>query len=127
MSGSSEKRKPNRGREAEQPLSPSWTATYLFLIVSVAIALRIVVWLVTGGRGLVAAALAWATEPFVYVFNRYIGLPTFGVGQGRLELGSLLALILLLGTAAGVWILTNKEDAIARAWSAMRKGEDEVE
>ena len=89
----------------------AWIFTYLMAIVAAAVAMRFSVWVVNGGAGLTGDAVRWASEPFVYVFNKRLGMPAFSVGAGKIEVGTILALVLYAGLAVGVWF------AAARGWS----------
>jgi hypothetical protein len=83
------------------------------------------IWVGTGGNGTVAAAVSWISEPFVHTFNKGTGLPTFALGRGRVELGSIVALIVYGAAGVGIWLLVSGWSEHARRltglWSAVTK------
>lgn len=108
----------------------AWVAIYFFGILVVATLVRLAVWLVNGGAGSIGGAVAWLTEPFVYVFNKPAGLPALTVGQGRFEIGSFVALLVYAGLlAVATWFLVTEPGATifgrsGAARSNPRRGED---
>lgn len=114
-------------RAARRRPSARWVGVYLCLAIAACVLARAIVWLLGGWRGGVGAAVAWASDPFVYVFNRGIGLPTFWVGPGKIELGTLLALMAYTGTACALWFLTltdiSVDELIERVRRSFEKGD----
>jgi len=115
----SKKDSPAAGGQDEQ--HAAWLETYVrsvrplvvafdfFALVSLVVAMRVLTWLLTGGAGAVGSVVGWASDPFVYVFNRFAFLPAPRLGPGLLELGSVLAVAAYSASTFGIWILIRRQ------------------
>lgn len=92
----------------------SGAVSHLCVILTATVLLRLVL-TVAGGGGFVGSTVGWITEPFVYAFNRPLGLGAVAVGPGRVELGTILAAVFYAGVGVAVWFVQARGDKV-RAW-----------